>query len=96
MELLVPKGVYLDRLEAFQMKIKKRVLSLPSNTADIAVCLLFGILPVEAATHKKILMLFNNVGNQNDDSIEKRLARRQYSIKTVKSNSWFIDLKRVL
>ena len=55
-----------------------------------------GILPVEAAIHLKMLMFFNNVYNQKEDSIEKRLARRQYSVKTVKSNSWFMEVKRVL
>ena len=34
--------------------------------------------------------------NQNEDSIEKRLTRRQYSIKTVNSNSWFMDVKSKL
>ena len=93
MELLVPKGVHLERLESFQKKFLKRVLSLPPSTADITVYFQAGILPVEAAIH---LMFFNNACNQKKDSIEKRLARRQYSVKTVKSNSWFIEVKRVL
>ena len=39
MEILVPKGVYLERFESFQKKFLKRVLALPSNIADIAVYL---------------------------------------------------------
>lgn len=96
MELLVPKGSCLERLELFQKKFLKRILSLPPNTADVAVYLLSGLLPVEARIHLKVLIFFNNICNQSEDSIEKRLARRQCAVKSNKSNSWFIEVKRIL
>ena len=33
---------------------------------------------------------------QSNESIEKRLAIRQTTVKTLKSNSWFIGVKKVL
>ena len=33
---------------------------------------------------------------QSDDSIEKRLAIRQTTVKTIKSNSWFVSVKKLL
>ena len=72
------------------------MLSVPVNTPDAAVYILTGILPIEAQIHKKTLIFFNNVCRQSDESIEKRLAIRQITVKTLKSNSWFISVKKLL
>jgi hypothetical protein len=53
-------------------------------------------LPVEAQIHKKALQLFNNITNQSEESIEKRLARRQLAVKLNPSASWFIEIKKLL
>jgi hypothetical protein len=39
---------------------------------------------------------FNNITNQSEESIEKRLARRQLAIKLNPSASWFIEIKKLL
>ena len=51
---------------------------------------------MEAQLDKKVLVLFNNVCRQNENSIEKALAYRQCSVKTIKSDSWFLDVKKIL
>ena len=53
-------------------------------------------MPVEAQIHKKALQLFNNITNQSEESIEKRLARRQLAVKLNPSASWFIEIKKLL
>ncbi|KAH3801869.1 hypothetical protein DPMN_155531 [Dreissena polymorpha] len=50
---------------------------------------------VEAQIHKKALVLFNNVCHQNKNAVERRLAERQLTVKTGKSNSWFIEVRRL-
>ena len=71
----------------------KQILSLPTRTADAAVYVLSGILPVEAQIHIRTLVLFNNICNQADNSIEKNLARRQLIVKSNESTSWLIEIR---
>ncbi|CAG2195543.1 unnamed protein product [Mytilus edulis] len=96
MELLLPKTAMLLQLEKFQKRLLKQLLSLPTSTPDPAVYILSGILPVEAQIDKRALGLFNNICNQDESSTEKQLARRQISVKSLDSNSWFIQLKKIL
>ena len=74
----------------------KQILSLPTRTADPAVYILSGLLPVEAQIHVRALGLFNNICNQAEDSVEKTLARRQLIVKSNESNSWSIEIKNIL
>jgi hypothetical protein len=55
MELIIPKATSLIQLELFQKRMLKQILSLPTRTADAAVYVLSGILPVEAQIHKRII-----------------------------------------
>jgi len=75
LELILPNRTQTTKLEIFQKKLLKQLLSLPQNAPDSAIYLLTGFLPVEAQIHKKALQLFNNITNQSEESIEKRLAR---------------------
>ena len=93
MELIIPKATPLIQLELFQKRMQKRILSLPTRTADTAVHVLSGILPVEAQIHITALELFSSICNQADNSIEKNLARRQLIVKSNESSSWFIEIK---
>ena len=92
----MPNKTLLNELETFQKKIIKQILNIPSNTADSAVYVLSGLLPIEAQIDKKILTLFNNICRQEDSSVEKQIAWRQLTVKTLKSNSWFIAVKKIL
>jgi hypothetical protein len=93
MELIIPKATPLIQLELFQKRMLKQILSLPTRTADAAVYVLSEILPVEAQIHIRTLVLFNNICNQADNSIEKNLTRRQLIAKSNESSSWFIEIK---
>ncbi|CAG2248396.1 unnamed protein product [Mytilus edulis] len=79
-----------------QKRFLKQLLSLPTSTPDSAVYILSGILPVEAQIDKRALGLFNNICNQDESSTEKQLARRQISVKSLDSNNWFIQIKKIL
>ena len=92
----MPNKTLLKELETFQKKIIKQILNIPSNTADSAVYVLSGLLPIEAQIDKKILTLFNNICRQEDSSVEKQIAWRQLTVKTLESNSWFIAVKKIL
>jgi hypothetical protein len=96
MELIIPKTTALEQLERYQKKLLKQLLLLPPNTPGPAVYLLSGTLPVEAQLHIRALSFFNNICNQEEKSIEKLSARQQLRIKTINSNSWFIEIKKML
>ena len=96
LEVIIPTGKALDTLEIQYKKLLKQILSLPSTTADPAVYLLSGLLPAEALIHKRMLTLYGNITRLSDDSVEKRLAKRQLEVKSFKSHSWFIAVKKLL
>ncbi|CAG2221649.1 unnamed protein product [Mytilus edulis] len=96
MDLLTPQSLDLEKLEKFQKKMLKQLMSLPTNTPDPAINILTGILPVEAQIHLKVMTLFINVCTQPNESLEKQLARRQLCIKSMNSNSWFIEVKTIM
>ena len=90
LEIAVPSKTNLDILERFLRTSLKQILSLPTSTASPAVYILTGILPAEAMIHKRILALFGSICRLSVESIEKRLARRQLSIQSYSSYSWFV------
>ena len=96
LEVAVPSKFNLDTLEKFLRTSLKQILSLPTSTASPVVHILTGILPVEAMVHKRILALFGSICRLNEDSVEKRLCRRQMSVKSYSSHSWFIIVKELL
>ena len=40
--------------------------------------------------------MFHNVTLQDDSSVEKQLAKRQLTVKSNKSNNWYIHVKKTL
>ena len=95
MEVVTPKAALMERLERTYKNFIKQILSLPVTVADPAVYVLSGAVPVEAVIHKKALMLFGSVCRLDEDSVEKRIARRQLCIKSFNSNSWFITVRKL-
>ena len=77
-------------------KTLKQILSLPITTADPAPYILSGILPAEAFIHQRALTFFGNICRLSNTCIEKRLAIRQCSLKSVDSHSWFSSIKKLL
>ncbi|MES9972509.1 MAG: reverse transcriptase domain-containing protein [Candidatus Thiodiazotropha sp.] len=95
LEVVLPKQKYLDILERQHRKFMKHILALPVNTADAAIYILSGTIPIEGYIHKRALSLYGNICRLDQTSIEWRLAERQLSTKTDKSNSWFIAVKKI-
>ena len=77
----MPGSKGIQTLELCQKKLLKRILSLPKITPDPAIYVLTGFLPVEAQVDMKILTFFNNICRQKEDSLEKRIAYRQLTVK---------------
>ena len=96
LEVAVPSKTNLDILERFLSTSLRQVLSLPTSTASSAVYILTGILHAEAIIHKRILALFGSICRLSEESVEKRLTRRQLSIKSYSSYSWFVIVKELL
>ncbi|CAG2198574.1 unnamed protein product [Mytilus edulis] len=95
LEILLPSGRILDSIHQFHKKMIKQILSLAKNTADPAVYILSGSLPMEAELHLKALSLYGNITRADRSTIEWRLAERQLHLKTNQSNSWFIQIKKI-
>ena len=95
LEVVLPRRKSLDTLERQHKKFMKHIFALPANTADAAIYILSGIIPIEGYIHKRALSLFGNVCRLDPSSIEWRLAERQLSTKTDSSNSWFIAIKKI-
>ncbi|MCG8048991.1 MAG: reverse transcriptase domain-containing protein [Candidatus Thiodiazotropha endolucinida] len=96
LEIILPTGKAMNVLETQQKKIMKQVLSLSTTVADPAVYMLSGTLPAEAMIHKRTMSLFGNITRLSKSSIERQLAERQLEIKTFRSKSWFIAVKKIL
>ena len=76
LELVLSSKTLINKLETYQNKMLKQILALPTSTADVAVYVSSGYLPVEGQIDKKILTLLNNVAQQDDTSVEKQKAIR--------------------
>ena len=96
LEIILPKKKHIDRLNLFLKTLLKQVLSLPTQCADPVPYILSGLLPIEAQIHIKALNFFNNICSLPEETVEKRLARRQCAIKSSKSVSWFMEIKKLL
>lgn len=92
----MPSQKLVDKLEVFQKKTLKQILSLPDNTANPSVYILSGQLPVQASLHLRVFSLFNNLCNQNDRCIEKQILIRQLTVKNDKSCAWAMHIPPLL
>ena len=95
LDVVLPKQTSLDILERLHRKFMKHILSVPVNTADTAIYILSGTIPIEGCIHKRALSLYDNICRLDQTSIEWRLAERQLSTKTEKRNSWFIAIRNI-
>ena len=69
-----------------------KLLLSPVTTADPAVYIISGAIPVEAKIDNRALTLFGNISRLTSSSIEKRIAHRQLNVKGQMSNSQFVAL----
>ena len=71
------------------------MLSLTVNVADPAVYMISGLLPLEAEIHIKVFTMFGNITRAHKNSTEWKLAERQLHIKSLDSNSRFMEIKKL-
>lgn len=93
LEVILPEQRWIDTLERNIKQFLKHTLSLPNPTADPAVYILTGTIPIEGLIHERVLSLFGNVSRSGDGATEWQLAKRQLTMKTFNSKSWFIAIK---
>ena len=84
----------VQKLNQFHKKFLKQVMHLHERTADSAVYLLSGQLPLVADLHKRILGTLGSV--LRSSSIEREIAERQIILKDYKSKSWFVYVNSIL
>jgi hypothetical protein len=90
---LQPKHIQL--MEKFQLSKLRCIQNLPDRTANAAVLGLLGIRPVEAEIHLRVLGLFLNVTDLEQE-VEHEIAHRQLAMKDHRSHSWFIYVDKIL
>ena len=84
----------IQKLNQFHKKFLKQIMHLQERTADSAVYLLSGQLPLVADLHKRVLGTLGSV--LRSSSIERGIAERQILIKDHKSKSWFVYVNSIL
>ncbi|MCG8429955.1 MAG: hypothetical protein MJA29_02130, partial [Candidatus Omnitrophica bacterium] len=89
LEAVILRSAQLSELEVFHRKLTRQIQGLPQNTANSAVYLLLGTLPVEATLHLKQLSLFGAISRLEKEHPLWRIALRQLAIKSPTSKSWF-------
>ena len=92
LEVILPEKKYMDMLERSNKKFLKHILGVSDTTADPAVYILTGTIPLEGVIHKRALSLFGN----EDTLIEVRLAERQLTVKDDSSHSWYIAVENIM
>ena len=78
----------LSKLDKYHKGVLKKIQHLPDRTADEAVFLLLGQLPIVGVISKRRLTMFGAIAR--GCSIEKEVAQRQLAVKDHKSSSWFV------
>ena len=89
------KHWFFELLEKFQRATFRRIQHLPDSTANVAVLLMLGELPIQATVDKQTLVFFVNVVAQAHSN-ERQLVHRQLAIKDSRSHSWVIHVAKLL
>jgi hypothetical protein len=83
----------MEALSSFHLSTPKHLQSLPIRTANSAVYLLLGILPISAELHKKQLSPFHQIAMSENVSV-REIAWRQYNLG--RPASFFIRIVDIL
>ena len=87
MNLPRQKYIRVDMLDKFNKKNLKQLLSLPATAADPELYILSGTLRTEEVTHQRAIFFFGNIARLPGTSVERQLALRQLSVKSMSSSS---------
>lgn len=63
--------------------------------ADPAVYILSGAMTVEGVIHNRPLVVFGSLCRLGEDSVEKRLARRQLAVMSFENSRWFVAIRKL-
>jgi hypothetical protein len=96
LEVITPDKENLEKLEKFHKRMVKRILSLPQNAPDIVPNIISGLIPIERQIHIKVLTFLYSICLLTSTLTENQIAKRQISVKSGQSNSWFIYAKRMI
>ena len=66
----------VTKLSSYYIQLLKHIQHLPTRTANSAVLILAGLLPIESELHKRMLSVFRNIVD-NKESMEYKIAFRQ-------------------
>jgi hypothetical protein len=95
-EVITADKKNLEKLEKFHKRMVKQILSLPQNAPDIVPYIISGIIPIEGQIHIKVLTFLYSICLLPNTSTENKIAKRQISVKSGQSNSWFIYAKKII
>ena len=95
LEIILLEKKYIDMIERSNKKFLKHILGVSNTTADPAVYILTGTIPLEGVIHNRALSLFGNVCRLDDTSTEMRLVERQSTVKDDSSHSWYIAVTNI-
>jgi hypothetical protein len=83
-----------NSLETFHRSILRQIQHLPQRTATPAIYLLLGTLPIQAEIDKRKLTLFGSIARDKTSTL-CNIAKRQLTMKSLDSKSWFSDLVEI-
>ena len=83
----------MKRLEIHQRTVIRQLQSLPTRTANAALYILVGILPMEARIHKKRLSIIPSILK---NQVFREIIPRQLAVKTTDSSSWVVKTQEIL
>ena len=78
----------LTRLDKAQLHLFKRILGLPTSSADEAVYLLTDLLPISLKVMQEKLLLLGRILNSNSDRLEYRLLLQGICANTTTIQEW--------
>ena len=86
----------IAKLESYYRRLLRMIQSLPESTANSAVYLLTGNIPLEGRWHQRVLSLFGSIARLGEHHPLYRLAARQLTFsKDERPYSWFTQLETI-
>ena len=95
LEALVLNQSDILKLETYYRNLLKHIQHLPASTANAAVYLLLGALPMEGHIDVQTLNFFNRIA-LSKDTIEWKIVQRQLALNDMTSKSWTVYVRKIL
>ena len=95
LDTIVLPQYLIDKLESSHRKYLRAFQSLPDYVCSAIIYLLIGTLPLEGEIHLRKLALLGSIIRSENETMTG-LCTRQLSVKKYKSNSWFIEMEKLL